>query len=109
MDRCKYTPIMRTILLTVAAFSLLCSFKPARECLIEAEQFAHLGGWTLTAQYMDQMGSPYLQAHGIGTPVEDAHTTIHLPSKGPRMVFVFAFLPKTPSFGGGGAIGRLGD
>jgi len=87
MDRCKYTPIMRTILLTVAAFSLLCSFKPARECLIEAEQFAHLGGWTLTAQYMDQMGSPYLQAHGIGTPVEDAHTTIHLPSKGTYYIY----------------------
>ena len=28
---------------------------------------------------MDQMGSPYLLAHGLGVPVKDATTTVTLP------------------------------
>lgn len=74
--------------LSIITILLLCSFKPATDCLIEAEQFANHGGWTLTAQYMDQMGSPYLQAHGIGVPVEDAQTPVTLPSKGIYHVYV---------------------
>ena len=34
--------------------------------LVEAEQFADLGGWVVDQQFMDQMGSPYLLAHGLG-------------------------------------------
>ncbi len=37
---------------------------------LEAEQFADLGGWDLDQQSMDQMGSPYLLAHGLGVPVQ---------------------------------------
>ena len=29
---------------------------------------------------MDQMGSPFLLAHGLGEPVEDATTTIEVPA-----------------------------
>ena len=39
---------------------------------LEAEQFADHGGWDLDQQVMDQMGSPYLLAHGLGIPVKDA-------------------------------------
>ena len=54
----------------------------AQEVLLEAEQFASLGGWDLDQQSMDQMGSPYLLAHGLGTPVKDAVTTARFPQPG---------------------------
>ena len=43
--------------------------------LIEAESFDDWGGWVNDTQFMDQMGSPYLLAHGMGKPVADAKTT----------------------------------
>ena len=43
--------------------------------LIEAESFNDWGGWVNDTQFMDQMGSPYLLAHGLGKPVADAKTT----------------------------------
>jgi hypothetical protein len=46
---------------------------------IEAEGFDDCGGWTSDAQFIDQMGSPYLLAVGLGTPVEEAVTTVGLP------------------------------
>ena len=42
--------------------------------LIEAESFDDWGGWVNNTQFMDQMGSPYLLAHGLGKPVADART-----------------------------------
>lgn len=47
---------------------------PATPILLEAEAFRDLGGWALDQQFMDQMGSPYLLAHGLGRPVKDAQT-----------------------------------
>ncbi|MFC4992336.1 FAD-dependent oxidoreductase [Rubritalea tangerina] len=55
---------------------------------IEAEGFDDLGGWELDQQSMDQMGSPYLLAHGLGIPVKDATTTLNLPSAGTYRVWV---------------------
>lgn len=55
---------------------------------LEAEQFADLGGWDLDQQVMDQMGSPYLLAHGLGTPVKDAKTKIEFPSSGKYRIWV---------------------
>ena len=49
---------------------------------LEAEQFDKRGGWTNDAQFIDQMGSPYLMAIGLGTPVDDASTTIRVPQGG---------------------------
>lgn len=63
--------------------------KPApRLVLVEAEQFAELGGWDLDTQSMDQMGSPYLLAHGLGVPVKDAVTTVTFPASGRYAVWV---------------------
>jgi len=56
--------------------------------LLEAEQFADPGGWDLDQQSMDQMGSPYLLAHGLGVPVKDALTTAKFPSAGQYRVWV---------------------
>ena len=49
---------------------------------VEAESFATKGGWQVDQQFMDLMGSPYLIAHGMGKPVEDASTTVDIPEAG---------------------------
>ena len=51
-----------------------------RPVLVEAESFAVKGGWVVDQQFMDQMGSPFLLAHGLGKPVADAMTTVDIPS-----------------------------
>lgn len=55
---------------------------------LEAEQFEELGGWELDQQSMEQMGSPYLLAHGLGIPVKDAVTHVSFPSSGSYRVWV---------------------
>lgn len=61
---------------------------PAGVVLIEAEGFANRGGWVVDPQFMDQMGSPYLLAHGLGRPVADATTETALPEAGRYRVWV---------------------
>jgi len=56
--------------------------------LVEAESFQEHGGWVVDQQSMDQMGSPYLLAHGMGVPVADATTTSTVPADGSYQVFV---------------------
>lgn len=55
---------------------------------VEAESFADHGGWVIDQQSIDVMGSSYLLAHGMGTPVADAETTIHLPASGDYHIWV---------------------
>ena len=47
--------------------------------LVEAERFAEPGGWVVDQQFMDQMGSPYLLAHGLGEPVATPSTHGRVP------------------------------
>ncbi len=56
--------------------------------LVEAESFESRGGWVIDQQSMDQMGSPYLLAHGLGVPVRDAVTQIVIPESGQYKVWV---------------------
>ena len=56
--------------------------------LVEAEAFADLGGWSVDQQFMDQMGSSYLLAHGLGRPVADAKTRVALPTAGKYRLWV---------------------
>ena len=56
--------------------------------LLEAEAFQQYGGWVNDQQFMDQMGSPYLLAHGMGHPVKDATTTVKFPAAGKYRVWV---------------------
>jgi len=56
--------------------------------LVEAESFPQLGGWVVDQQFMDQMGSPFLLAHGNGAPVADASTEVQLPQAGAYRVWV---------------------
>jgi hypothetical protein len=61
---------------------------PAHTLLLEAEGFADPGGWALDTQVMDQMGSPFLMAHGLGRPVRDAVTPVQFPAAGTYRVWV---------------------
>ena len=56
--------------------------------LVEAESFEDLGGWVIDQQFMDYMGSPFLLAHGMGIPVEDAKTKVVFPGTGIFRVWV---------------------
>src|SRR5215204_5186615 len=56
--------------------------------LVEAEQFVQPGGWVYDTQFIESMGSPYLLAHGMGRPVEDARTTVKFPSTGKWKIWV---------------------
>ena len=63
--------------------------KPAGNFVfLEAVQFQDLGGWDVDQQSMDQMGSAYLLAHGLGVPVKDAVTTETIVSPGTYRVWV---------------------
>ena len=61
-------------LMALAALAAALSAR-AETITVEAESFADWGGWVNDTQFMDQMGSPYLLAHGLGKPVADAKTT----------------------------------
>lgn len=73
---------------------LLAVVLPSAACLganvvwLEAEQFENLGGWTNDAQFIDQMGSPYLLAIGLHEPVKDAATKATIPAAGKYRLWV---------------------
>ena len=51
--------------------------------MLLATQFADKGDWTVEQQFVLQMGSSYLLAHGIGTPLaKDAVTTFEIEEEG---------------------------
>ena len=56
--------------------------------LVEAESFAGKGGWLVDQQFVHEMGSPYLLAHGLGRPVAEAATTVSFPALGTYHVWV---------------------
>jgi hypothetical protein len=59
----------------------------AEEILVETESFSNHGGWKLDTQFIREMGSPYLLAHGLGTPVSDATTTIEVKKAGSYQLY----------------------
>ena len=59
-----------------------------RDYLIEAESFQKLGGWGIDNQAATIMGSPYLLAHGMGIPVQDAETRISVRKAGRYRLWV---------------------
>ena len=89
--------MMRAKLVVFVVLSA-CSLAPAGPALVwvEAEAFQEPGGWVHDAQFIDQMGSPYLLAHGWGTPVADATTNVTLPQAGRYRLWVRTkdWLPK---------------
>lgn len=81
--------LLKTNLVAAAVLcSVLISRAQAETVLLEAESFDQHGGWVLDTQFIDSMGSPYLLAHGMGRPVEDATTSITISQPGTYHVFV---------------------
>ena len=78
---------MKKIILLVSLLAAgLCA--RAEGVFVECESFAEKGGWVLDQQFMSEMGSSYLLAHGMGKPVADASTTVNIPADGLYTVWV---------------------
>ena len=75
--------LMTTLMAIGAAWTV-----SAETILLECEQFKDLGGWSIDSQFIDEMGSSYLLAHGLGKPVADATTTFEVKTAGRYNVYV---------------------
>jgi hypothetical protein len=73
-----------------------------KSVLVEAESFDQTGGWVVDQQFIGQIGSSYLMAHGMGVPVTDAVTEVKFPRAGEYQVFVRTFNWTSPWFKGEG-------
>ena len=69
---------MRKLLLLACCIPAVLGCK--QEVFVECESFENPGGWVVDPQFTEQMGSPYLMAHGLGEPVENATTAIQIPA-----------------------------
>jgi hypothetical protein len=76
------------ILAFVCLLLLALRAPAAVNVLVEAESFAIKGGWVVDPQFVQQMGSPFLLAHGGGKPVTDATTSVAFPEQGTYRVWV---------------------
>ena len=74
----KHKTLYITGIVTLMLFFTSCH----KELFIECESFDNKGGWVVDPQFVEQMGSPYLMAHGMGEAVENASTSIKVPSSG---------------------------
>jgi hypothetical protein len=75
------------ICISIALLPSSCK-KEYCEILIEAESFKDKGGWVVDQQFVEQMGSPYLLAHGLGNPVKNASSEFNVSVKGKYFVWV---------------------
>jgi len=69
-------------------FLCAINFGIAQEILLEAESFDSPGGWVIDPQFVQQMGSPYLMAHGMGEPVINATTVVNFQETGSYFIWI---------------------
>ena len=79
---------MKNSFTTMALSFASMGFSNAEVIWQEAEGFGKTGGGSNDPQHVEIMGSPYLLATGIGTPVADAVTTISVTEPGTYMLWV---------------------
>ncbi len=82
--RQRTTVLVAVVLLVLSAVNV----SAVETVLVEAENFDNSGGWVVDQQSMDQMGSAYLLAHGLGIGVRDATTKVEFPKAGLYRVWV---------------------
>mgnify|MGYP000382864361 CR=1 FL=1 len=75
-------------ILVISCFCFLSATIYGQDILVEAESFDDPGGWVVDSQFVQQMGSPYLMAHGMGQPVKNATTVVRFPEKGEYHIWV---------------------
>ena len=80
--------VTRFLALALLAAAWLAKPLAAANILIEAESFEQKGGWQVDQQMIEGMGSPYLIAHGLGTPVKDALTNVRIDTAATYNVYV---------------------
>ena len=84
--------LQKSVFILAVIMPIFAAVLPAaniNECvLVEAEAFDDIGGWVIDSQFMDNMGSPFLLAHGLGNPVNDAVTEVAFPETGAYRVWV---------------------
>jgi FAD dependent oxidoreductase len=78
----------RITYLIIVLISLASCKKENNTLFIEAESFDEKGGWVVDPQFVEQMGSPYLLAHGLGTPVANAKTEVNFAETGTYYIWV---------------------
>ena len=61
----------------------------ANHIFIESGSFTEFGGWVLDTQFIPNMGSAYLLAHGLGKPVAPAKTAVAIPEAGEYVLWAF--------------------
>lgn len=72
----------KTSVITFLVFLTVVLLGQNPSVLVEAESFQNKGGWLVDQQFIPSMGSPYLLAHGMGEPVENASTIVEFPESG---------------------------
>ncbi len=77
---------MKYLVLILCFFSI--NFMIPQDMLLEAESFDDKGGWVVDPQFIEQMGSSYLLAHGMGEPVKNAKTEVNFKKDGEYKVWV---------------------
>ncbi|RAJ07470.1 FAD-dependent oxidoreductase [Arenibacter echinorum] len=77
---------MKYLVLILCFFGI--NFMISQDLLLEAESFDEKGGWVVDPQFIEQMGSSYLLAHGMGVPVENAQTQVNFKKNGEYKVWV---------------------
>ena len=87
----------------ILLLTLIPAFAKSANIWIETESFEEKGGWVLDQQFIDQMGSSYLMAHGLGNPVKDATTNFTIKEKGTYYVYVRTYNWTSPWYKGCGA------
>lgn len=97
--------ITRTFAVVLLAIAWLAQPLAAANIWIEAESFQEKGGWLVDQQMIEGMGSPYLIAHGLGTPVKDALMKVRIDTAATYNVYVRTYnwtAPWHPAAGPGG-------
>ena len=95
----------QTFAVVLLAIAWLAWPLAAANIWIEAESFQEKGGWLVDQQMIEGMGSPYLIAHGLGTPVKDALTKVRIDTAATYNVYVRTYnwtAPWHPAAGPGG-------
>lgn len=84
--------------------------------LVSMGNFDDYGGWCLDTQFVTTMGAPYLLAHGLGKPVDDAQTVVDFKITGRYYIKVYTYnwvAPWKPDLSAGifqiGINGKLQD
>ena len=78
----RRNPLVSIAAGTALYMTLVGGMAQGSDIYLEAERFENRGGWVVDSQFIDQMGSSYLLAHGMGRPVADATTTVDCKEKG---------------------------